>query len=124
MRWPDVGSQPIFTRVNAMLKRAAEALGGTYVPNPIWNSELFRHPLITVHPLGGCVMGDASESGVVNDRLQVFADARGTNVHPGLYVMDGAVVPRSLGVNPFLTISALAERAMALLVAERGWKAA
>ena len=121
IHWPGVGAQPIFKRVNEALKKAAIALDGTYVPNPVWNSTLLGHPLITVHPLGGCVMGDASESGVVNDRSQVFAGRSGATVHPGLYVVDGAVVPRPLGVNPFLTISALAERAVALLAQERGW---
>jgi cholesterol oxidase len=45
----------------------------------------------------------------------------GTAVHEGLYVCDGAVIPRALGVNPLLTISALAERCCALLAEERGW---
>lgn len=121
IHWPGVGSQPIFEKVNAKLTKAADALDGTYVPNPVWNSALLRHALVTVHPLGGCVMGDSAERGVVNDRLQVYSGAAGTHVHPGLYVMDGAVIPRPLGVNPFLTISAVAERAMALMAAERGW---
>lgn len=116
--WPHVGEQPVFERISAQLQKATAALGGTYVPNPMWH-KLLGHPLITVHPLGGCCIGASAEQGVVNDRCQVFAGAAGQTVHPGLYVCDGAVVPRSLGVNPLLTISALAERACLLFKQEK-----
>ncbi|MGK5641570.1 GMC oxidoreductase [Streptomyces sp. URMC 126] len=52
----------------------------------------------TYHPLGGCVLGRATDA---------YGRIPG---HPGLYVTDGALIPGSLGVNPFLTITALAER--------------
>ncbi|MCK5089335.1 MAG: GMC family oxidoreductase, partial [Hyphomicrobiaceae bacterium] len=43
------------------------------------------------------------------------------SVHPGLYVCDGAIMPRSIGVNPLLSITALAERAMTLMARDNGW---
>ena len=120
IRWPDVGGQPIFDRISQALQRATEALGGTYLTSPIWH-KLLGEQLITVHPLGGCGMAESSERGVVNHKGQVFAGPRGSAVHDGLYVSDGAVIPRPLGVNPLLTISALAERCCALLTQDRGW---
>lgn len=120
IKWAAVGGKAIFQKVNDNLKQATNPLGGTYVSNPMW-SELLRHELITVHPLGGCAMGDDATAGVVNHKNQVYSEASGTAVHSGLYVSDGAVIPRSLGVNPLLTISALAERCCELMAADHGW---
>ena len=119
IHWPDCGRQPVFERINAELRRATEALGGTYIKNPSWTDRLGKS-LVTVHPLGGCGMSETAEHGVVDDRGRVFAGTSGSEIHRGLYVSDGAVMPRSLGVNPFLTISALAERTAALIAEERG----
>jgi cholesterol oxidase len=118
--WPGVGKQPIFQRVNDRLQQATKPLGGTYLKNPIW-SKLTHHDLVTVHPLGGCIMAEEAKRGVVNHKHQVFSGADGAAAHEGLYVCDGSVIPRSLGVNPLLTISALAERCCALLAKDRGW---
>ncbi len=71
----------------------------------------FTGPLVSVHPLGGCAMGDDGLHGVVNHLGQVFS-GDGTAVHANLLVLDGAIVPRSLGINPALTIATLAARAM------------
>jgi cholesterol oxidase len=118
--WANVGKRPVFERDNEQLEAATRALGGIFVKNPVW-SRMFKHGLITVHPLGGCPMARTAADGVVNHKGQVYAEGSGTVVHDGLYVMDGAVIPRSLGVNPLLTITALAERNCALLARDRGW---
>jgi cholesterol oxidase len=119
IRWPNVGRQPIFAKVNERLRAAQTPLGGLFLRNPL---KWFHRSLITVHPLGGCVMGDDAEHGVVNHKGQVFVGPSGAAVHEGLYVMDGSIIPRPLGVNPLLTISALAERCSRLLTEDRGWQ--
>ncbi len=120
INWHGVGSQPIFKRVNNRLQEATEPLGGTQIPNPIW-SDVFKKDLVTVHPLGGCIMAEDAQRGVVNHKGQVFSSNTGDAVHQGLYVCDGAVIPRSLGVNPLLTISAVAERCCTLIAQDYGW---
>lgn len=119
VEWPGVGDKDGFKRVAANLEKAVAATGGTYVPNPIW-TDLFDHSLVTVHPLGGCPMGEDAATGVVDGRSRVYAGTSGTAVHPGLFVCDGSIMPRSLGVNPLLTITAFAERAMMKRAAELG----
>lgn len=119
VHWPQCGSQDVFGRIDQRLYEATAALGGTYVKNPIWADRVGKS-LITVHPLGGCTMGETAEQGVVDHRGRVFADRSGASVHDGLYVSDGSVVPRALGVNPFLTISALAERTAEGIASARG----
>jgi len=70
-----------------------------------WN-DVFNIPM-TAHFLGGAVIGDSAETGVIDPYLRVYG-------HDGLHVVDGAAVSANLGVNPSLTITAQAERAMAL----------
>ncbi|HUZ92366.1 MAG TPA: GMC family oxidoreductase, partial [Methylocella sp.] len=118
--WPGVGSEPIFETINTTLNKATQTLGGEFVKNPIW-SKLLGRQLVTVHPLGGCAMGEDAASGAVDHKGRVFSGSTGNAVHAGLYVADGAIVPVSLGVNPLLTISALAERCCTLVARDRGW---
>jgi cholesterol oxidase len=56
-------------------------------------------------------MGDAAETGVIDTRHEVFN-------YPGLYVIDGSAISANPGVNPSLTITTLAERAMSLIPAK------
>jgi cholesterol oxidase len=120
IRWPGIGSSPMFERIDEALEAASEGVGGTYIPNPVWH-ELQKKPLVTVHPLGGCPMADDAEHGAVDHLGTVFAGPTGTAVHEGLFVCDGSIIPRPVGVNPLLTISGLAERAAARIAEARGW---
>ena len=67
--------------------------------------EILFNKATTAHILGGAVMGKDSSEGVINDKNQVFG-------YPNLYVVDGSMIPANLGVNPSLTITAMAEYAM------------
>lgn len=67
--------------------------------------EPFNRPL-TAHFIGGCTIGESPETGVVDPYQRMFG-------HPGLHVVDGSAISANLGVNPSLTITAQAERAMA-----------
>ncbi len=111
VHWPGVGEQPVYARVDAALTKAAEAVGARYVKSPLAATATGAKPA-TAHPLGGCFMGEDAANGVVNHKCQVFDGKGGESVHSGLYVCDGSVIPRSIGVNPLLTITALTERAM------------
>lgn len=121
INWPGVGKLPIFKKIDEKLMKITAALGGTMIKNPLWN-KMLDYDLVTVHPLGGCAMADNAENGVSNHKGQIFKVDNGVEVHEGLYVCDGAVVPRSLGANPLLTISALAERSCKLIAKDYGWK--
>lgn len=109
IHWPNVGTEPVYERVDAALSQTAQAVGARYIKSPLGATSMGTKPA-TAHPLGGCGMGADERSGVINHKCQVFDRHGGT--HAGLYVCDGAIIPRSIGVNPLLTITALTERAM------------
>jgi cholesterol oxidase len=87
---------------NDAVRRMARLMGG--VPGGTIG-EPFDRPL-TAHFIGGCTIGDSPETGVIDPYQRVFG-------YPGLHVVDGSAISANLGVNPSLTITAQAERAMA-----------
>ncbi|AXQ29174.1 hypothetical protein D0B54_10960 [Solimonas sp. K1W22B-7] len=136
--WPGLPQRPLFDaqlrKIDSM--RSAAGFGGRTIPNPLWRflpeSMAFlvqneRGPLASVHPLGGCPMGDSAAQGVVDDCGRVFDPARAGAEQPwhqGLVVLDGAILPSALATNPALTIAAVALRAVRLLRQDWGWTAA
>jgi cholesterol oxidase len=88
-----------------LARRFAEKVGGS--PISMVTETLLGTPT-TAHILGGCTMGSDESTGVIDKDHQVFG-------YPGLYVIDGAAMSANPGVNPSLTITAMAERAMSLI---------
>ena len=93
--WIPVGHEAV--------RRMARRIKG--IPCGGWN-DIFNVPM-TAHIIGGAAIGDSARTGVIAPYHRVYG-------HPGLHVVDGAAVSANLGVNPALTITAQAERAMAL----------
>jgi cholesterol oxidase len=100
MDWDIAKSRKLIDRIIDKHRELSEATGGRVWVPPTWK---YLHDLITPHPLGGCNMGTGPHDGVVDHTGKVFG-------HDGLYVLDGAVVPEAIGINPSRTIAALAER--------------
>lgn len=106
-----VGKSEHVQDLNRVLKDATEAVGGTFVQSPFYAA--LGQQEITVHPIGGaCMSFDGTGAhGVTNHFGEVFS-GHGEETHQGLIVTDGAIIPTALGVNPFATITALAERSV------------
>ncbi len=125
IRWADPGrtghrgpAAPYYKAMHTWLDDAVKAggfSGGDALPNPLWKplpadfnevAQGLDNPQgITVHPLGGCPMADNPDGGVVDWRGTVFKPDG--QVHHGLHVLDGGILPSAVGVNPFVTIAAL-----------------
>ncbi|MDX6252469.1 MAG: cholesterol oxidase [Kribbellaceae bacterium] len=87
---------------NEVVRRMAKVMGGT--PGGTIG-EPFNVPM-TAHFIGGCAIGDSAETGVVDPYHRVYG-------YEGLHIVDGSTISANLGVNPSLTITAQAERALA-----------
>ncbi len=86
---------------NVAVRLMAKVMGGTAGGSI---GEPFNRPL-TAHFLGGCAIGESPETGVIDPYQRLYG-------HPGIHIADGSAITANLGVNPSLTITAQAERAM------------
>lgn len=98
--WNLAANVPFSSTQERLLQDVAGKLGGELRLNPDWVSH--QRP-VTVHCLGGCAMSDEQADGVCNPDGKVWGSR-------GIYVLDGACIPTSLGTNPSATIAAVAER--------------
>jgi GMC oxidoreductase len=106
---------PLFTKMRNSMEKIAKHLGeggSASFSTPLWDPASADSSLtIVLHNLGGCSMGKDRDTGVVNSFGQIYkGDALPTETYPDFYVVDGGIVPTSIGVNSSLTISALAFR--------------
>jgi len=92
-------------RANEFARKVAQVAGGTAMS--MLPEILFDVPG-TAHCIGGCVIAASPDRGVVDHRQRVFG-------YRNMYICDGSVLGANLGVNPSLTITALAERAMSFI---------
>jgi choline dehydrogenase-like flavoprotein len=103
--------QPIYDEILNGMKLFAHKIGKEGENSliiPLWDTQSRRQ--ISAHPLGGCPMGFDASNGVVDSLGKVFRGKNGNAKYDGLYVADGSIIPTSLGVNPSLTITAVAYR--------------
>ncbi len=102
---PDAAPRAFMDEATDLARRWAEKTRGV---TATMFTELLLGVPSTAHILGGACMGEDAASGVIDKHHRVFG-------YDGLYVIDGAAVSANPGVNPSLTITALAERAMAAI---------
>ena len=93
-----------------VMERYARKVTG--VPQNILLEVFFNRPT-TAHILGGCPMSDTIETGVVDKNLKVHG-------FPDFYITDGSVIQGNIGVNPSLTITAMAEYCMSGIPSKEG----
>jgi cholesterol oxidase len=105
--WDITASEDTINAVASLHRKLAFVTDGLPLTPLPWT---IGRDLITPHPLGGCNMGNDQNAGVVDFKGQVFN-------YPGLFVADGAIVPKAIGLNPSRTIAALAEHIAAGIVA-------
>ena len=109
-------NDPVYAAMEEIVQAMATAMNGRYVRFPFWgqgqiltNNADPARKFITVHPLGGCVMGTDSSNGVVDVSGRVYNTLAGnTTVHDNLFIADASVIPGPVAVNPTLTIVAMA----------------
>jgi cholesterol oxidase len=103
--WPQDTSMPVYQAILDAGNRYKEFVKAKlFIPLPTWNMPV-RHN-VTVHALGGCILADNPEQGVVSADPQHRGEAFG---YHGLYIADGSILPSAVGANPIATITATAE---------------
>jgi cholesterol oxidase len=99
-----------FEHVRSTVEQIARGMGAEFEDNVLWR----LNAAFTVHPLGGCPLGDTPSEGVVHPKTGEVHN------YPGLHVADGSVMPGTVGANPSLTIAAVSNRFADGILEEEG----
>jgi choline dehydrogenase-like flavoprotein/pimeloyl-ACP methyl ester carboxylesterase len=124
--WKSLRKNPLFDNQLNLIQKMHDSKGqkATVIPNPVWKMlpqriaklvNLKKGPPMTVHPLGGAVMGDNAYTGVVDEYGKLFKVSESNqepSYHQGILILDGSIVPTAVGINPALTIAAISYRAI------------
>ncbi|RAL05213.1 FAD/NAD(P)-binding domain-containing protein [Aspergillus ibericus CBS 121593] len=118
LTYSGVGRSKSVSRIHDILEKMTAAVGGNFIANPVW-STLGRQE-ITVHPIGGARISkdNSGNHGVVNHMGEILK-GNGSEAYEGLVVCDSAALPAAVGVNPFATITAFAERSVEMMAHKR-----
>jgi len=125
LQWSAEKNKQVFSEIIAGMREIADEMepnGGKNVVAPTWNeSKPSDSSLILLHPLGGCRMGEDIESGVVNSFGEVFKPdlQNKAQTYPNFCIIDGSIIPTSVGVNTSLTIAAAAFRCLDNMVGKQ-----
>ena len=103
--WSPESAVDVIEKILTVQAELSQSTGGKLKIPRLWR---WFQTMISVHPLGGCGMGETMDEAVVDHTGRVFG-------YPGLYVCDGAMIPKPIGLNPSMTIAALAERNSAIM---------
>ncbi len=125
IEWPqgegNIKNDPVFKEIEAGMRSLAKHMvreGREFDESFVPSKDVFKR-IITIHPLGGCPIGEfpvgSRNDGAVDSYGRVYdtrkkASSPEDRFYPNLYVADGSIIPTALGVNPSLTISALSFR--------------
>ncbi len=125
LQWSAEQNKKVFSEIIAGVKELADEMepnGSKNVIAPTWNEDKpSDSSLILLHPLGGCSMGEDIETGVVNSFGEVFKPnaQNKKETYPNFYVIDGSIIPASVGVNTSLTIAAIVFRCIEHIVGKQ-----
>ncbi|MBS2009015.1 MAG: GMC family oxidoreductase N-terminal domain-containing protein [Cyanobacteria bacterium SZAS TMP-1] len=95
-----------YAQANAHMRAFTRAMGTRFLPFPYW---ALQRKIDVPHNLGGVPMGTRPSNGVVDHLGRVFG-------YDNMLVLDGSIIPATMGANPALTIAALAERSMEAVI--------